>query len=275
MTLSETLSEDCLRIRQQQPLIHNITNYVAMGISANALLAIGASPLMSSEPAEMEEISAISNALVINLGCLERTQIDAMYKATEAAAASGKPWILDPVGVGISRLRTETALDLISAYAPNVIRGNASEILFLADARLDNGSPAVPHGADAADESLAAVGPAVELACETGAVISISGPTDYITDGRTVVSIANGSPLMPRVTAMGCTATAVTAAFLAVDDNNLNAAAAAMAVMGTAGEIAARRSAGPGSFAVNFLDTLAGLDAGTASEILRYEEKSA
>lgn len=268
MQLSEILSEDCVLIREQQPLVHNITNYVAMGISANALLAIGASPLMSSEPLEMEDISKASDALVINLGCLERLQTEAMHKAAQAAAGAGKPWVLDPVGVGVSSLRSETARDML-VYGPSVIRANASEIMALAGAKFHH------CGVDAGDESLAAVGPAVDLAQETGAIISISGPTDYITDGTTVISIFNGSPLMPRVTAMGCTATALTAAFLAVDEDALSAAAAAMALMGTAGETAAASSAGPGSFAVNFIDTLATLEPEAASKLLRYEEKSA
>lgn len=259
------LSGDCLRIREESPIIHNITNYVAMGISANGLLAIGASPLMSSEQEEMEEISAISSALVINLGCLERLQIEAMYIAAEAAARSGKPWVLDPVGAGVSRLRTETALDLIGTYAPSVVRGNASEIMALA------GTPFRQRGVDSAEESLAAAESAAALALEHDTVVSVSGPVDIITDGKETIRIFNGHPLMPQVTAMGCTASAITAAFLAVEDNALEAAAYAMALMGVAGEKAAAKSAGPGSFAVNFIDALAGTSPEEISELLRYE----
>ena len=264
-----TFSEDCALIRRQSPVIHNITNYVAMGISANALLAIGASPIMSSEPDEMVEIVSASDALVINIGCLEKPQVEAMRIAAGAAMTQGKPWVLDPVGVGASSLRRRTCEKLISNYFPTVIRGNASEIMVLA------GAEAISRGVDAAEESSLATESAVKLARETGAVVSVSGPVDYITDGNTMVSISNGSPLMPRVTALGCTASAITAAFLAVDRDALQATCGAMALMGTAGETAAACSKGPGSLAVNFIDTLAGCNPAAAAELLRYEEKPA
>lgn len=264
-----TFTEDCLRIHRQFPLVHNITNYVAMNLSANALLAIGASALMSSEPEEMSEIVTTCDALQINLGCLEKRQVEAMVVAARTANALGKPWVLDPVGVGISRLRTETTRMLIARYNPVVIRGNASEIMFLA------GADAIPRGVDATTESHLAVEHAVRLAKETGAVVSVSGLVDYITDGTEIFSIFNGSPMMSQVSAMGCTASAITAAFLAVDDIPLYAATNAMALMGIAGERAAAESAGPGSLVANFIDLLAGLDPEEAANSIRYEQISA
>ena len=258
-------AEDCRLIRATAPLIHNITNYVAMGFSANALLAVGASPLMSSEPDEMEDISAISSALVINIGCLEQGQMKAMGIAAEAAMKSRKPWVLDPVGAGASRLRTETAAELLHRFRPSVVRGNASEILALC------GIPARSRGVDSAEESKDAVRHAMELARKCGTVVSVSGPVDYITDGQEVNSVCNGSPLMPSVTAMGCTASALTAAFLAVDADTLEAASCAMALMGVAGEKAAAESDGPGSLTVKFIDTLYNLNPEEAYGMIRHE----
>lgn len=264
-----SFAEDCRTIRRVSPVIHNITNYVAMSISANALLAIGASPIMSSEAEEMEEIVGLSSALTVNLGCLERKQIEAMHIAAKAALNLHKPWVLDPVGAGASHLRTETALELISRYKPSVIRGNASEIMSLA------GTAARQRGVDSAEESRIASVHAISLARKYSCIVSVSGPTDYITDGNEILSISNGHPLMPSVTAMGCTASAITAAFLAVQDDALEAAASAMALMGLAGEQAASASQGPGSFAVNFIDTLACLDPVQAQKNLRYGQEQA
>lgn len=258
-------AEDCRLIRRKSPIIHNITNYVAMSLSANALLAIGASPLMSSEPDEMEDIAAVSSALVINLGCLERRQIEAMRLAAAAAERLSKPWVLDPVGAGVSRLRTDTALEWMSRYHPKVVRGNASEIMALA------GSAPHSHGVDSAEDSLRAADSADALARKYGTVVSVSGPTDYITNGEQCWKVANGSPLMPVVTAMGCTASAVTAAFLAVDADALSAASCAMALMGLAGETAAARSEGPGSLSMHFIDVLSRLRPEDAYSLIRYE----
>lgn len=244
-----SFASDCRRIREQSPLILNITNYVAMSSSANALLSIGASPLMSSEEAEMSELVIRSDAVVINIGCLEKPQIEAMMVAARTASLLGRPWVLDPAGVGASRLRTDTVRDLVALH-PTVIRGNASEILCLA------GAGASGKGVDSADDSGAAVEAGRKLAAETGAIVSISGPTDYITDGQEVISIAGGSPLMPQVTAMGCVASAITGAFAAVAEDPLSAAAEAMALMAEAGEAAAALASGPGTFASLFIDSL-------------------
>lgn len=233
----------------QNPLILNVTNYVAMNFSANALLAMGASPLMSSEPLEMKELTSLCSALVINIGCLESRQAEAMLIAAKEAEALGKPWVLDPAGVGASRFRAETVHKLICCH-PTIIRGNASEILFLA------GMESSAKGVDTGEDSSEAVEAGKKLAMETGAVVSISGPTDFVTDGNEVICITGGSPLAPRVTAMGCVASAVTAAFAAGNGNAMNAAADAMRLMKKAAEAAEGTSNGPGTFAANFIDAL-------------------
>lgn len=247
--------EDCEAVRSSSPLVHNITNYVAMNIAANALLAAGASPLMSFCPEEMDEIVKISSALAVNIGCLDKQEIEAMRLAAKAAGRYGKPWVLDPVGAGASTIRTQTALELIRNFHPTIIRGNASEIMCLA------GETIKSRGVDSSASSSDAIEAAKALARESGAVVSVSGPVDYITDGQRVETIANGSPLMPKVTAMGCTATALTAAFAAVSPDPFTAALNTMALMGLAGDIAADGCTGTGTFGVRFLDALSTFDA--------------
>ena len=234
-----------------------------MSINANALLAIGASPLMSFCPEEMEEIVAISSALVVNIGCLDRQEIEAMKIAARTADHLGKPWVLDPVGAGASRIRTQTALDLIRESHPTVIRGNASEIMCLA------GEEITSRGVDSSALSSDAVEGAKALALSSGAIVSVSGPVDYITDGTDVATISNGSPLMARVTAMGCTASVVTGAFIAAGEDTLLAARNAMALMGVAGERAAARAAGTGSLEMHFIDELSTFDPADYAQRIR------
>lgn len=211
-----------------------------MNFAANALLAVGASPIMSFCPAEMEELVTLCGALSINIGCLDNQLIEASETAAAKASGLGRPWVLDPVGVGASKLRTRIAVELISKYHPTVIRGNASEIICLAREICSfEHSCGVSHGVDSCADSGDAVAAAKCLAAAVGTVVSVSGPTDYITDGEQVEVVTDGSPLMPQVTAMGCTATAITAAFLAVDSDPLRAATFAMLLMGKAGARAA------------------------------------
>ena len=259
------LAADFAAVRRSGPLVHNITNYVAMNYSANVLYALGARPLMSSETSEMEEIVDASDALVINVGCIGRSQFEAMLSAAGRARATGRPWVLDPAGVGLSAFRTDACHELVGDFAPAVIRGNAAEISALA------GVPARQRGMDSPETPADGIESAMRLSARTGAVVCMSGAVDCITDGRRLVRIADGSPLMGRVTAMGCSASAAIAAFLAVESDALAAAACAMGVMGLAGRKAEAVSAGPGSFAVNFLDALSNLDPAETERELRYE----
>lgn len=267
--MNERFINDCARIRRQSPVIYNITNSVAGNFSANALLAIGASPLMSSEPEDAKEIMDSAAALVVNTGSLDQFQAEAMARAASAAHALGKAWVLDPAGVGLSRFRKFTADTIIKEFHPTLIRGNASEIMTLA------GASVASRGVDSANDVEEAVEYAVRLARESGSVVVVSGAVDRITDGAELACISNGSPMMPGVTAMGCTASALAAAFLAVDGSAFDAAVNAMALMGIAGERAAALSHGPGTFAVNFLDCLYGIDPIKDSESIRYEKRTA
>jgi len=250
MLSAETINEDLKAIRLKSPLVHNITNYVVMNNTANALLAAGASPVMAHALEEVKDMMTIASSLVINMGTLSTLWVEAMISAGREAIRLDKPVVFDPVGAGATPYRTSVANSLIKECRPSIIRGNASEILALA------GHTETTKGVDSTASSTGAVQAAWKLAHEADCIVSLSGETDYITDGKSIIAIKNGSPLMPKVTGMGCTASALTGAFVAVNRNYLCAAAHAMAVMGIAGEIAASRSAGPGSLQLNFIDVL-------------------
>lgn len=240
-------------IRAKAPLIHNITNLVVTNTTANALLAIGASPAMVEGADEVESFVRAAAALVINLGTMNPDRAAAMRLAASAAQAGRIPWIMDPVAVGALAYRTQIARDLMDR-GPTVIRGNASEIL-----ALSVGSEG-GKGVDSADPAEAAIQSARALARRTGAAIAATGATDYVTDGTRLAAIANGHPMMTRVTGLGCTATAIIGACLAVQSDALIAAAHGLAIIGVAGELAAERARGPGSLQLELLDALYNLD---------------
>ncbi|HEU4541008.1 MAG TPA: hydroxyethylthiazole kinase [Jiangellaceae bacterium] len=246
-------------VRERGPLVHNITNYVAMDLSANALLAAGASPAMVHAQDEAADFARIADAVVINIGTLSPPWVEAMHDAAGTAAERGIPWILDPVGVGATPYRTKTATDLLDRN-PSVVRGNASEILALA------GAAAGGKGVDSTHEAADAADAARELAARTGGIVAVTGVADLVTDGRTVVTVYGGHPLMSRITALGCAASALVGAFNAVEADRLMATAAALAVLGLAGERAAADSPGPGTLRLRILDELHTLDRPTVHE---------
>ncbi len=266
MTPAEAVWGDVERIRATRPLVHNITNYVVMNLTANALLALGASPVMAHAADEAADMAKIAQALVLNLGTLSRPWIEAMQLAAAAARARGIPIVLDPVGAGATRFRTASALNLLQSFRPSIVRGNASEIRALTLAER------VTKGVDSRHDSADALDAARELHDVYGVVVSISGPVDIIVGGPRVLRVSNGHPLMPRVTGLGCTATALTAAFAAVNPSLPAAAAHAMAVMGIAGEMAAEGAAGPASLEVRFIDALYALTEDDVRSRLRLEE---
>jgi hydroxyethylthiazole kinase len=236
-------------LRSQRPLVHCVTNYVAMDISANLLLAAGASPVMAHALEEVEDIAGAAGALAINIGTLDERWVESMLAAAKAAVEAGVPWVLDPVGVNATAYRLEVAKRLMGLQ-PTVIRGNASEIATL------GGGGGGGQGVDSTIESFDALDAAQELARKTGAVVAITGAVDYVTNGRELVAVANGHELMSRVTAVGCALTALTAACLAVRDDALSAAVHSLVLMGIAGELAAERAQGPASFRMQLLDCL-------------------
>ena len=254
-TMKTTISNDVLSaaiaaVRTKSPLVHSITNYVVMNNSANALLSIGASPVMAHWKDEMEEMTAIAGALVINIGTLDTEWIEGMKAAGLAASRRGTPIVLDPVGAGATSQRTNAAWEIINLCHPTIIRGNGSEIMALVDANVKS------KGVDSSASSDDALSAAKKLAAETGAVVVISGETDYITNGTDVFTVEGGNPIMTSVTGMGCTATALVGAFAAVESDPMVSATAAMAVMSLAGERAAVNARGNGSMQMHFLDEL-------------------
>ena len=240
-------------VRQHSPLVHSITNYVSMDVTANGLLAAGASPAMVHAMEEVEDFVAIASALVVNIGTLSPAWVDAMERAADRARELGKPWVLDPVGAGATPYRTRVARGL-ARRGPTVIRGNASEILALVEEGRAGKGVDSTHASDEARDVAAG------LADELGCVVAVTGAVDYVTDGSSVLAVANGHPMMTRVTALGCTASALVAAFAAVHPDPLRATAHALGILGLCGEIAARESPGPGTLRWRLMDALYTLD---------------
>jgi len=254
MTAAHSLADSVLRdltaIRAKNPVVTSITNYVVTNTTANALLAIGASPIMSHAAEEMAELMVFSGALVINLGTVAPEYIAAMDPAWAAADKAGVPVILDPVGAGASKLRTETPLALLARHKAFIVRGNASEIMTLA------GQSGETKGVDSTAKSDDAAGFAQTLARRLECAVVVSGEADQVCTGQASARVLGGSALMPRVTGLGCTATAICGAFAAVNKNPFEAALHACAAMKVAGEMAAEKASGPGTLQLYFYDAL-------------------
>jgi len=252
------------RLREARPLVHQITNYVVMNETANATLALGALPVMAHAREEVEEMAAIAGALVLNIGTLSPHWVDAMLLAGRAANERGTPLVLDPVGAGATTYRTETARRLLDELDVTVLRGNAGEIATLV------GVDAEVRGVESIGAGLEPAELAREAGRRLGLVASVTGPVDHVSDGETVLAIANGDPLLATVTGTGCMSTAITGCFLAVNrDAPFAAAAEALVAFGVAGEDAARGAQGPGSFHVALYDALAALDPATLDDRAR------
>jgi hydroxyethylthiazole kinase len=238
------------RIRTNKPVVHSITNYVVMNSTANVLLAMGASPIMAHAAEEMADIAAISTSMVINIGTLSKQWIENMYLACRIAKDMGKPFVLDPVGAGATKVRTDTARYISELYKPTVVRGNASEILALSP---EGGKT---RGVDSIHTMEEAVEAARIIARSLDTTIAVTGERDLVTDGTRSVIVTGGHPLLGYVTGTGCAATVVIAAFLAEEKDPVVAATAALAFFGLAGERAAQGEPGPGSFWAGVLDEL-------------------
>lgn len=248
--LAVTCAQNLEKIRAHKPLIHNITNFVVMNYTANVLLASGASPVMAHAENEVEEMVGFAGALVINIGTLTDTWVESMLKAGRKASELGTPIVLDPVGSGATRLRTDAAKRIIAETNVSIVRGNASEILSLHNEESKSKGVDSLHSVDEAE------GSAMVLARELGATLAITGPTDFITDGERIIRVQNGHSLMPMVTGTGCSATAIIGAFAAVDPDPVTATATGLAFFGLAGEKAGQKAKGPGSFMTSLLDAL-------------------
>ena len=250
---------DLQAVRAHAPLVHSITNLVVMNFNANALLAVGASPVMAHAEEEVCDMVGIAQALVLNIGTLEPAWISAMALALQAARAKGIPVVLDPVGAGATPYRNAALSGLLETGAPTVVRGNASEIMSVA------GLAAATRGVDSAASTHEAVDAAQALARKLGAVVCVSGADDLVVDasGRRA-TLSNGHPWMTRVTGVGCSASALVGAFAAVQPDAWRATLAAMACLGVVGEMAVERTqaqgGGVGRLQIELLDGLQLLD---------------
>ncbi len=266
--MKEKLAQVLERLREEKPLILSLTNSVVQPITANMLLAVGASPVMLNDADESEQLIHIcANGLLVNVGTLSHPQAVQMRRAVDAAQVAGIPWVLDPVAVGLLDFRTEFCRELLTMH-PSLIRGNASEIMALA------GEAAGGRGTDTTEESAAAVQAAQKLAIQCGCPVLVTGAVDYVADGARVLALSNGDPLMTRVTGVGCAMGALAAACVACAPDAFTGAAACAAILGLAGERAAARCPRPGSFAAALLDELDALAPADVVNFARVSEKS-
>lgn len=258
------------KVKKQSPLVHSIMNYVTINDCANVLLAIGASPIMADAPMEVEEITAMADALVLNTGTLKSWSKDSMICAGKAANQKGIPVILDPVGVGASRLRKQTVQDILNQVRITVIRGNRSEIAWVA------GVETFSTGVDCFEKS--SLEKEIELAKKAASkwntTVAVTGTVDVITDGNQLIKIYNGTFMLSKVTGTGCMTTALIGAFLA-EGASMTAAAAGVSMMGIAGEIAQERagSIGMGSFKVELMNVLSQMNGEKIREKLKIEKE--
>lgn len=254
--LEKELSALLTQVQNTKPLVHNMTNVVVTNFTANGLYALGASPVMAYAPEEVADMARIAGALVLNIGTLSSELIDAMIVAGRSANEHGVPVLLDPVGAGATRFRTESALRILSEVHVSLVRGNAAEVANLL------GEGGVIKGVDAGEsDTYENASLAVRAARQFGAVVAITGREDVIADGTACRGISGGDALLTQVTGTGCLLTSVLGAFAAVCPDMLLAGTAGLAFYGTAAARAAERTAafGPGSFQIAFLDELAKL----------------
>ena len=261
------------RVHEIKPLVHHITNYVTVNDCANIALGIGASPVMADAVEEAADISSISSALVLNMGTLNERTIPSMIAAGKSANAKGIPVVLDPVGVGASKFRNATAARLISELKLTVLRGNISEIKFVA------GLESETKGVDASVSDIANANDtgqiAKELAKKLDCIVVISGAVDVISDGSKIAFVENGHPMLGKLSGTGCMCSSLIGSFCgASPDETFMAAAAAMACMGVAGEIAYEKAGhlGVGSFHIALRDAVSRMDDKTLERLVKYRE---
>ncbi len=265
--LVEMIIERRRFIEENRPLVHHITNFVVMNETANLTICAGALPVMAHAREEAEEMAGLASALVLNIGTLYPEMVEAMLLAGRRANELGIPVLLDPVGAGATSYRTATAKRILAEVRVAVVRGNAGEVSVLA------GKRAEVRGVESisAEENVRET--ARDLAARLGCVTAVTGAVDHLSDGKRVLSVRNGHPLMGRVTGTGCMSTTMAACYCAAGEPWLEGAAAGLTVFGIAGELAAEGAgAGPGTFHVGLYDRLAGLTPDDIRKRARLEE---
>lgn len=264
MTLAQTICSDLAAIRQKKPLVHSITNFVVMNETANAILCLGALPIMAHAVEEVEEMVGITSALVLNIGTLEPKWIEAMELAGKRANQLGIPVILDPVGAGATRLRTESSKRLLKSVKISIVRGNAGECATLA------GIAAEVRGVESIGASASPAEIATKFASTYGCTVAITGVVDVVSDGTRTARISNGDPMMGKVVGTGCISNVIVASFAAVNKDTFTAATGALATFGIAGELAANISGDrPGTFHTELYNALYAVGAGDIEAGLR------
>jgi hydroxyethylthiazole kinase len=246
------LNETLQKVREVNPLVHNITNVVVTNFTANGLLALGASPVMAYAAEEVAEMASIASALVLNIGTLNSQIVESMIIAGKSANAHGVPVIFDPVGAGATRYRTETAQKIMKEVKVAIIRGNAAEIANVVGEKWEI------KGVDAGDTKGNVIDLAVTAAQKMNSVVVITGKEDVVSDGKTTYTVSNGHPILTKVTGTGCLLTSVIGAFAGVEKDLLLASVAALTYYGVDAEKAAEKTVefGPGSFQIEFLNQL-------------------
>ncbi|WP_100397916.1 hydroxyethylthiazole kinase [Bacillus sp. FJAT-44742] len=238
------------KMREEKPLIHNITNVVVTNFTANGLLALGASPVMAYAKEEVADMARIAGALVLNIGTLSAEEVEAMILAGNTANQQGVPIILDPVGAGATPYRTEASKRIVKELNLSLLRGNAAEVANVV------GLDWKIKGVDAEEGEGDILELAKEAARKLDTVVCVTGKEDVITDGEKTYIVNNGTAMFTKITGAGCLLSSVIGSFAAVEKDVLTAGAAALSAYGIAGEKAAQESEGPGSFQVAFLDQL-------------------
>ena len=262
--LVEKIGEALEAVRRKKPLVHHITNYVTVNDCANVTLAVGASPIMADDIGEVEAITSIASALVLNIGTLNERTVRSMLAAGKKANERKIPVVFDPVGAGASQLRNQTTEQILREVKISVLRGNMSEIRFVA------GLGAATKGVDVSDADLRG-GPeagrsvAEAVAKKLGCVAAITGATDILSDGRRTLFLENGTKLLSRVTGTGCMCTSLVGSFCGASEDFLLAAAGGVLCMSIAGEIAVEKTgaAGSGSFHMAVIDAVSNMTAAT------------
>lgn len=255
------------RVRAGKPLVHHITNMVTVCDCANITLLAGGLPVMAHAPEEVGEMVGHADALVLNIGTLTQAQVEAMLLAGRAANERGIPVVLDPVGAGATALRTEASARLLREIRINIIKGNAAEVAILA------GGAAKIRGVESVGVAGDTAALAAALAEATGAVVAVTGAKDLVTDGKRLLEVANGHPLMGTVVGTGCMSASLAGCFAAVEPDFAVATAAALSVFGAAGEQAAERADAPASFKTALFDSLYRLDAATVRNLQKIRER--
>ncbi|ADN49795.1 hydroxyethylthiazole kinase [Vulcanisaeta distributa] len=240
--------DDLQAIRRKRPLVHHLMNYVVMNDAANVTLAVGASPIMAHAREEVEELAAKADVLYINIGTLDDRWVESFILAGKAASRNNVPVLLDPVGAGATRFRTETVLRILDEVEVGVLKGNGGEMMALA------GVAGMIKGVDSLGEASPEI--AERLAREYGVTAVITGPRDYVSDGKRVAIVSNGTPMLQYITGSGCMVGSVIASFMAVNRDFLIASVEGLVTFEIAAEKAERKSSGPASLKVNLIDEL-------------------